>query len=315
MNFRESWTRLDSSKMADFVRCPRYYFYRHCLGWELDRTNIHLIFGESFHRGKEQLLIHGLNQKGLDLADIAFNNYYGQHYTDLQSLDNFPKNPGYAAEAFQTYVEQYKDNLGFEVVSLEGKPATEIYGVVLIAPDRRWHFRLDVLAKTHNDQFMFVDHKTSGMDSSTFQTAWQLSNQMTGYTHVVFSLYGPEKTYGGKVDLTILRKTNILHKRIPIRKSIKSMEEWLWNVNTWYDMILTNVDLICTDDTSKPIRAFPKNDHGCVAFGSLCKYSDLCQCWDNPIQDHDLPPDGFRVEWWDPQDREKEATNFVEVKG
>ena len=46
MNLPEhpAWSIIDSSKMDDYDRCPRYFFYRHVLGWQLDIPAHDLVF-------------------------------------------------------------------------------------------------------------------------------------------------------------------------------------------------------------------------------------------------------------------------------
>ena len=53
------WAIKDSSKLDDYERCPRAYFYRHILGWNIDFPAHDLIFGECWHRAREHQLIHG----------------------------------------------------------------------------------------------------------------------------------------------------------------------------------------------------------------------------------------------------------------
>ena len=42
----ESWYIHDSSKIQEYLECPRMYFYRYVMGWTPDSFNNHTDFGE-----------------------------------------------------------------------------------------------------------------------------------------------------------------------------------------------------------------------------------------------------------------------------
>ena len=55
----------DASKLQCFMDCPRQYFYRYVLGWSRQGSNIHLIFGEGWHRAMETLLREGYDTEAI----------------------------------------------------------------------------------------------------------------------------------------------------------------------------------------------------------------------------------------------------------
>ena len=224
---RPDWQNIDSSKLTDYLRCPRYYFYRHILGWEFEGKNINLIFGESWHRAKESILINGTDDVSLAAAMQSFMKYYRQYYTEHTDLGNYPKNPGNALQALVEYRQQYGSNSEYKVVEIAGKPATEIYGTVPISDDRLYHFRIDAIVQNERGKFLFIDHKTSGSDRDIYRKAYNLSMQMLAYYHVINCMYPPEQVEGGSVELTIFRKKGNLNIRIPIKKTLAMMDEWL----------------------------------------------------------------------------------------
>ncbi len=54
-----TFTIVDSSKLQDYMMCPRYYFYRYVLGWVPEEPNHDLIFGEAWHVSIAHLKLYG----------------------------------------------------------------------------------------------------------------------------------------------------------------------------------------------------------------------------------------------------------------
>lgn len=309
-----SWYVLDPSKIGDMQRCPRYYFYRHMIGWEYDKgPNLDLVFGESWHLAKEFILVHGLSNDSIAAAISVLTDRYRLSFPIDMDIANYPKTPGGALESLIIYQQTYEKNMGFHVIELNGIQATEIYGTVPIAEDRRMHFRIDAIGEVENGSIAYMDHKTSGMDSPAYQAQWHLSMQMLCYLHVINCLF-EGRVYGGIVDLSIFRKKDKMHIRIPIRKTVEAMSEWLYLANYWYDQVEIEIDNLmkCKED-SRVMTSFPRNEKGCTAYNRRCRYYDFCLAWQNPLSRINTPPDGFVEEHWDPGKKEKEAKQFVEI--
>lgn len=311
-----SWSLLDPSKLGDMQRCPRYYFYRHILGWEYDRPNLDLVFGEAWHLAKESILLFGLSDDSLKLALGLFTQRYRESFPEVNDIDNYPKNLGGAAEALERYREVYKDCMNFHLIELNGTPATERYGIVPIGENRVLHFRIDAIGEVENGAIAFMDHKTTGMDSPTYQAVYHLSMQMLTYLHVINCLF-EGRVYGGIVDLSIFKKTDKVHIRIPIRKTLEAMSEWLYVANSWYDQVEMNLEVMlrCKPE-DRIMSAWARNERGCTAYNRKCRYYDFCLVWQNPLARCERPPEGFIEEHWDPGKKEEEAkkvNKFTEV--
>lgn len=318
-----SWSLLDPSKLSDMQRCPRYFFYRHILGWEYDRPNLDLVFGEAWHLAKESILLYGLSDDSLTLANGLFTQKYRESFPEANDLDNYPKNPGGAAESLQTYRSTYRDCMNFHLVDLNGAPATERYGTVPIGEGRVLHFRIDAIGEVENSAIAFLDHKTTGRDSAAYQAAYTLTMQMLTYLHAINCLF-EGRVYGGIVDLSIFRKpdkkgnSNMSHMRIPIRKTIEAMSEWLYIANSWYDQVESNIeDMLKCKPEDRIMSAWARNERGCTAYNRRCRYYDFCISWSNPLAKCSSPPEGFIEEHWDPGKKEEEAkkiNKFTEVQ-
>ena len=316
---------IDSSKLGDYMRCPRYAFYRHMIGWEHQGNNIHLIFGEAYHRLKEILFQYWDDPSAPPVAMSRFNEYYRRYYSEYTDLDNFPKNPGNAQTAMFSYIDFYSRGLGFKVIDIIDQngnkvPATEIYGVVPVPGTVDYHFRIDAIVERQDGSIAYVDHKTSGMNNAIYQSQYSISNQMYGYYHVLNAYFGPGQVYGGIIDLTILTK-KIQHIRIPIIKSLDMMEEWMHNMRYWMNCFVEDYNILKGVVESinggveivQTMPCFRKNDKGCVAYGKKCMFYDFCIAWPNPLKRVDQLPPGYKVEFWDPSAKEDEDKTFIKV--
>jgi len=313
----ETDLKLDSSKMSDYMRCPRYCFYRHELGWTSSRTNKDLVFGESWHRAMERVSIDLAEKTKSEKeivqdAMIAFCDYYRQSYTPDTDMENFPKNPGNAELAIKQHLSAYQELL--IPVRIHDRWATEIFGTVPINSSRVMLFRIDKICKLDSG-YIFVDYKTGSQNNAAYQSRWQLSMQMLLYYHVINCMYDPKQVHGGKVEMTLFKKGGNEHLRIPINKSIDMMNEWLFTVNSWYDAIEDDhVSLLEAVEKQQPLRCFKRNDSGCAAYGKICPYYDFCLSWSDPLSKIDTIPDGMIEEHWTPFKQMKEGDIHIDVE-
>jgi len=306
---------IDSSKVKDYLTCPRRFFYRHVLGWKSEMSSLNLVFGEAWHKALEYLLTRGVSKENVSAAFDEFLSVYRREFSEDTDLTNGARSPGNALSALLYYVTLYKDDLfgGKEVLELDEKKAVEIYGTVPISmtEDRVMHFRLDAIV-TDGNYVYIVDHKTSGSNNPIYRDQWALSNQVLTYLHAANALFEPNKVGGMIIDLTIFRKSGNDTFLVPIKKSIDIMDEWLWSINEIFSRIERDVSLLSECKESDPLLfAFPKNPTGCVAYNRKCEYFDFCTAWTNPLRRADSAPLGFRVEFWSPREIEKEKENVI----
>lgn len=273
------------------------------------------MFGEAWHLGMEILLRHGFHDEAVNGATIIFERKFRETYDDATDQDNFPRTPGGAYRAYKAFAERYRSSFDFSLVKLNDQPATEIYGTVPISESRVLHFRIDAFGINDSKLYVYMDHKTSSVDSPVYQSQYTHSVQMLAYYHVINCLFPHDDIYGGIVNLTVIRKNDQAFYQLPIRKTIDIMSEWLWNINTWYDLLLRDIDTaLKTREDQRVMLAFPKNEHGCIAYNRKCMYQDLCLSWSNPIREVDRCPPDMIVEFWDPSEKEKDAKLFLEVE-
>ncbi len=313
---REDWTHLDSSKIADYCRCPRYFFFRHIIGVAPRYKSVDLVFGEAWHRAQAHIFEKGFSKETLSEAMTLFNQYFRQHFPESNDLDNAPKNPGFARIALEKMHTELKVHDKYKVVEILGKPATELYGTVPISDNRVIQFRIDVITeRLDNHKVIVWDHKTTRSDRAIYQMQWQMSNQMLTYYHAVNSIFGPENVHALYIDLVIMKKSGIDFQVIPIMKQLKTMDQWLWNINRVYDLIESDIETLTSIDQTEPIlQCFHCNDRGCIAYNRLCCYYDYCLSWPNPLLNIEAIKEAFEVNIWDPA-KVEEGSKYIEISG
>ena len=295
----------DASKLQCFMDCPRQYFYRYVLGWSRQGSNIHLIFGEGWHRAMETLLREGYDTEAIKKAYNEFYTYYREHYSEVDDDKNFPKAPASVVPALVEYTQKYAGD-EFEVLH------TEVAGSVPIDEKRNLHFRLDAVIRD-KDGIAVLEHKTGSRLTRTWTDQWSLSMQVNLYTHVLYMMYDKNDIYGVKVNGTFFKKGGNDYIRVPVRKTPDMMQVWWWNVLHYLDMLDWNFEQLeeCDED-DQIMRAFPMNTQSCTKYFG-CAYADFCKVWPNPLKRIDNPPLGFTEDRWNPADRDDSAREVIDL--
>jgi len=308
-----TWSIHDASKISCFISCPRRYFYRYVLGWENADPNVHLVFGEAWHKAMEILLQKGYNAEGIAEGYTKAEEHYRQYFPEISDDIRYPKTPVSILASLQSYAAYYvHDN--FKVYY------TEIAGTVPLTEDgsMKVSFRLDGICEDNNGIWC-IEHKTGSRLDSSWEWKWALSMQIGVYTHVLHMLFDPSLVYGVRINGAIFKKSGTEFIRVPIRKTPTAVNDWYWNVVHWMEMIKWEFERLqeCKDSDTV-MRCFPKaNIDACTQYFG-CKYRDFCISWQNPLQKIGIIPVGFKEEWWNPTDREKDASkvfHFGEKEG
>jgi len=308
----------DSSKLDDYILCPRYYFYRNMLGWTLDQQEHDLVFGEAFHRAREHQLLFGYED--VLGAYNAFESYYRQFFSpDTDDLFK-PKDPTAVLHALMQFAELYpRDLVDNEVVELDGIKMTEIAGTVPVDENRVLHYRMDSIMRRCEDGMVFSwDHKTTS-GKWIHDTRWDnelfLGIQNGTYTHCLYCMFPIEQVLGVefvKTGFEFLRKGSANRpagyhattRRVSAFKSPEQMNSWLWTVNDLLDDIDRDIDRLSNaSEADDVLMAFRINPKSCTSYRG-CMFHDYCLAWQNPLRRCYEPPLGFKIHFWDPSERE-----------
>lgn len=309
-----TWEIKDSSKLDNYIFCPRYYVYHYVLGWTLDQSEHDLVFGEAFHRAREHQLINGYD----DVAGAMekFNECYRKEFAPETDNMYSPKNPTAVLNCLIQFAERYGNDLvENEVVELDGKKMTEISGTVPVDEKRVLHYRMDSIMRRVDDSMIFSwDHKTTS-GKWIHDTRWDaelfLGIQNGTYSHCLYCMFPIEQVLGVefvKTGFEFLQRGSANRpagyhattRRVPAFKTPDQMNAWLWSVNDILDDIERDMDrLYHCSDSDAVLQAFRMNPKSCTSYRG-CMFHDYCLSWQNPLRQCSEPPLGFKLGFWDP---------------
>lgn len=295
-----TWEINDSSKIKTYLDCPRKYFYEYVLGWAPDYPRHDLEFGEAWHKAMEVFYLYGFSDDALQLAKAKFIEHYRKFFDENTDMDYAPKSPGNAMLALEEYRGKYADDsTRFKILHVE------VAGSVLLTPEHSIYYRLDTaLEDKESGAISFLEHKTTKRLGRQWLDQWSLSIQLGTYCHVLYSLYGLERVYGGTVNGVAFQKKGNEFVRVPVRKTPDSMNVWHWSTCFWLDQLHQQYELLKKCSPKDTImEAFPLNPESCTKYWG-CPFHDFCTSWPNPLQRCEEPPLGYVEYRWDPSARE-----------
>lgn len=306
----------DNTRISDYRRCPRYFYFRHERGWVRDTTDPAAAFGISWHSAMDSLwhdialgTDHYDKEKILLGAYKAFCNTWAEEGMtpagDIgpEEFDRLrARHPGTALEMLYAYFEQREDFIKTKITLL----AIERPFAVPLDPNDPTLFYVGRVDKEleWNGHVYPLDHKTTanyaklGGFKSVFLDSFSPNSQVEGYIFSGKVEHG-EKLKGVLIDAALVHKTEQAFKLIPIEKQFEQIDAWLWETHDWIGKIEDDkVKLPDTNSRQPYMSAFPKNTNSCFLYNKACPYLDVCRMWPNPVG-KDTPP-GFREDKWSP---------------
>jgi len=294
---------IDSSKIVDYMRCPRYFFFRHILGWRTESPNNHLVFGTAWHLAMEHLLLHGYGDKAIIDAFNLFLEEYRKTFTSETDELFAPKTPDNAFLVLAKYAQHYDGELeDLDVLY------TEIAGSVAVDETHSLAFRMDSIIRNNVTGRVFSREHKTGSRLWMWDEQWLLGIQPATYSHVLYCLYPRDEVDCVEMNgcFFIKRKKDPYDfHRYEVRKRKDQMQVWmdtvryyLWEIDREYEMLEDY------DETQEVLPVFPMRPTNCIDYGRVCEYQDFCLAWSNPLRRMYEPPIGFVKEYWDPMERE-----------
>lgn len=305
----------DNTRLSDFKRCPRLFYYRHVRNWRRDGTRVALAFGSAWHSAMEVVwaMLIANERPNNEVAEVAMTAFIDTwtregmpapadiDYEQEQELS--PRTPGNALEMIHAYIETRSPQLRsgeLELISVE-RP----FAVPLDPNDPTLFYvgKIDKIVRTKS-KWRAIEHKTTTAYSKgskfrgSFVDSFSPNSQVDGYLYALHML-SPGAVDGVWVDAALVHKTEQGFKFIPIDRQLEQLDSWLWETRSWIDQVEANkARLEETGTQDRYMPAFPKNTNSCHDFNTSCSYLDLCKAWSNPVG-KPLPP-GFVEDKWDP---------------
>jgi len=285
---------LDSSIILS-TACPVKFFYQHCLGLAPVEKSIHLHAGGSFAHGVEAVR-KNFYLKKMSLEDSLINgwrefiNYWGDYESPFGSYKDFYN----VSAALFDYFYQYNPHSDFiqPYVKADGTPAVEFTFSIPLPinhPDTNepliYAGRCDMIGVMDN-MLCVVDEKTSYTFPAEWAKLFSMRGQFIGYTWAAQQFDMP-------VTMCVVRGVAIQQRSIKHLEAIMQFPQW--QIDRWYDEMLTKVEFIVNVWKSKN---FPLN-YGdiCSSYGG-CPNIDLCTSHQPEVW---LP--SFAIRRWNPLDK------------
>lgn len=297
----ETHSILDSTKIKEYMSCPRKFLFKYVLGWDMSDQAHDLIYGQAVHASLEYIYGEwkkkpGYSQRTMLESMTKFMEVYRPHF-GADTDDSFdPKNPTNYMRLMMQYMEEYSTDK-FKVLE------TEIQGSQALdnAGDKQLYFVLDTVCEDSRGVFI-IEHKTTKWGTYLWEQSFELSIQIGIGNMILHSLF--PNAYGIIINGLIHRKTENELRRLPKPMTPKMMEVWRVYAESWYDKIQEDMNRITGREGEQDIlKAFPKNETSCLQFNRLCSYCSMCQQMDNPLLEE--KPREVTVGFWDPRKREK----------
>lgn len=318
-----TWNVLDATKIQEYMRCPRRFFFNYVLGWEPEGASVDLVFGSAWHEAMEVLLEQGYTQDAVANAYLRFEALYREVFGPEMDLQLAPKIPSNAMRALARYITHWANDMqDYKVLHIE------VAGSVLLAEDKPIFYKMDSIMEELATSMIFsMEHKTTKSVQGRWAQQWRQKFQCGVYTHVLYCLFPPERVLGVKIngvqltDPPVMKNDGTPRKgardieflRVPVRMSQDRMADWLDTAEFYYDWIqqeFENLSSCSADDQT--MRAFPKCTESCGDFYG-CPFLDYCTAHGNPLRLADKPPLGYTTRFWDPrstQENAREVMNF-----
>jgi len=301
-----TWDILDSSKIKMFQTCPRQFFYRYIVGWCEDAPQIHLDFGEAWHRALAHLYSTDFSSEQVYVAwRDHFQPYFCERFPiEVQDI-YYPKTSGNALTALAAYAATYpKDRDRYRVLEVE------VSGTVPISESRVMHFRMDSILEDESGKVFSLEHKTAS-SLYNWDEQWSLAVQPGTYNHCLLCMYGfdEEKVRGIIMNATVFPRKKRdwapdFH-RVPAYRNTRQMNQWLWQVNDCFDAVESEMTRMEKCKEGDPIMScFPMNPESCIKYGRVCEFHDYCVAWSNPLREIGQVPIGMKKKFWDPREAE-----------
>ncbi len=307
---REGKLHLDATRLSDFQKCQRYFYFRHVLGLinlagkpaPNFGSAIHEFLAE-FYRNKiilskdKRLIGIQAERTGLTIDELFKNaenlNYAWKLFYDACSrfkIDDIPDalySVTNASIIIQSYLDWYHETdddvnpldveIGFD--NIEIGP-----GVVAAG-------RMDVINRyAHSLGISVTDHKTTKQLGDKFPNRYKISWQVDLYLIAARAFYEEVRSF--MVNVLYVSKTTRKFQRHIFARRTDQLESTIMWITLWAEVIRATIK----SGVYLPCYT------SCNVYGG-CDYTDICESpykhWPGIIQAN------FKVDLWDPSNKSK----------
>ena len=252
----------DNTMLDAFLRCPRYYYYRHVLCITSRGVKIAAQFGIGIHAALD------IHYMGGDLEQMV--KTFLEHF---KSEGDRYRTPEVGISILSYYHDSYPvENEAFEVIHVE-KPFEIILGTTLRGKPLHYYGRIDLVGDLNHYGIVVIDHKTTTVMGDAYMESKDPNRQFCGYIIAADEYY--ENVYGAMLNAIgiprVTKKDGI--KEPDVRREVTTRSRW--DKAEWVSDTRNIVESIdrCTETTVWPKHA----PNACRKWNIPCSYMSLCK--------------------------------------
>jgi len=254
--------KLSHSNLETLNTCERKFQLDHLLeGSAVREESEHLSFGTAYGIGIASYLVHQDQDRAIWEA------YMG--YWPLIESDR--KNEELMIAGLLNSFSKLDDLLqDYEVVEVDGKPATELTFRILIDDEYFFKGAIDVVLKNRwTGMYYVMDVKTTGLQLFDLSPLYENSGQTLGYSIGIDALVGEKQAaYGVLYFVLQLGKTKGESK-----VHILAFEKTILDRLNWFLTLGMDVNRL---KQMEEMGVYPKRGSSCLQFMRPCKYFGTC---------------------------------------
>lgn len=269
---------LDNTALSAYMACPREYYLAMVLHRRGDgRNSAPLTFGSALH-----VLLDNHYRTGgaVPIVEAITRAWWeknghkeeGDHRTLERLILDYKR---YRTKWGKTPAEEQGRTIGWP-----DSPMVEIaFNIQGGGLDEPWAGKIDRIIELGGLHYI-EDHKTTSRLDRNFYSAFELSNQMMGYT-VAGRLLAPSlKIVGVRLNVIHLLKDKTNFERQLFTYTKEQLSEWVSNTNEWTRRLRRDLaewpseEEIMTGQAKWPLAHF--GDNGCARKYGLCHYHKIC---------------------------------------
>lgn len=313
----------DNTRISEFRRCPRFYFFRHVMHWKMNSASeLALIFGGAWHAAMDEMWANvAANVPAQDNINHAYDAFV-HHWTDNgmdhpseidleRSKELAPRTPMVAKEMLHAYYDaRVRAIREVEIVEIE-RP----FAVPLSPNDPTLFYvgRIDKVVRPSKGRIRGIEHKTTTAVAlsygartkgehkirGSFLDSFSPNSQVDGYSYAMHLLY-PKDRADIWVDAALVHAKGEDFQFVPVERRMDQLDAWLYETHRWIEGIELEAKRLqeCSEGDHF-MAAYPKNTNACFDFNRPCPFLDLCKARANPLS-YEGVPSGYKEEKWDP---------------
>jgi|19_taG_2_1085344.scaffolds.fasta_scaffold00754_19 hypothetical protein len=278
---------MDSTMLAQYISCPRRFFWGSFRNRHPNNRSIHLTAGGAYAKGleifrrrfyKDGVSVQEATEEGFLALTRAYSDFEPTGPRDYKTWDR-------TVAAYLSYLKEYPPETDYLVPHfVNGDPCIEFSFSIpipgILHPETgdpiNWVGRSDLIGEQNGVLFV-VDDKTTGAIGPHWSDHWKLRGQFTGYCWAAQVFGYP--VAGAIIRGTAIQKTQIKHAQAITYREDWKIERWLKHVQTTLRRMVEDYQQFKEDRKSNPLDYSAWDtveDNACNDFGG-CAFTILCE--------------------------------------